>query len=104
MVEKGLESGMVGDYVVRESVSTKGAYVLVIKLSPAEFIQHKINKTTNGTYAIQQRPSEEFATLGKLIESVHEARRPAGGTVLGKTQRESRQIDVRTDVKAFDAL
>lgn len=25
VVEKGLESGMVGDYVVRESVSTPGA-------------------------------------------------------------------------------
>lgn len=78
-------------------------YVLVIKLSPTEFIQQKIQKTGAGTYAIDGNP-EKFATLGKLISSVSEASRPAGDTVLGKTKRNSTSIDVRTDVKSFDAL
>lgn len=126
VVEKGLESGMVGDYVVRESVSTPGAYVpwlsllyvraminiswccmsryvLVIKLSPTEFIQQKIQRTGAGMYAIDGK-AEKFASLGKLISSVPEAKRPAGSTVLGKTKKNSKLIDVRTDVKAFDAL
>jgi len=103
VVEKGLEAGMVGDYVVRESVSTPGAYVLMIKLSKTEFIQQKIQKTGSGMYAIDGQ-AEKFATLGKLIASVKEAKRPAGDTVLRKTKKDTKRIDVRTDVKAFDAL
>ena len=44
--------GLVGDYVVRESASTAGAYVLVLKLSPTEFIEQKIVHGPSG-YAIQ---------------------------------------------------
>ena len=48
--------------------------------------------------------------MGKLIESDPKARRPAANTVLGKQSKakgakgESEVDDVRTDIKAFDAL
>lgn len=106
-VESGLENGMVGDFVVRESASTIGAYVLCTKLSPTEFIQQKIKKTGGGLYQIEGR-RETYATLGKLIDADPKARRPAGNTVLGKTASKTgkdKEIgDVRTDLKAFDAL
>jgi hypothetical protein len=106
-VESGLENGMVGDFVVRESASTVGAYVLCTKLSPTEFIQQKITKNGGGSYQIDGK-RDVFATLGKLIESDPKARRPAANTVLGRTSKgagkETEIGDVRTDIKAFDAL
>jgi len=106
-VESGLENGMVGDFVVRESASTAGAFVLCTKLSPTEFIQQKITKNGGGSYQIEGK-RDVFATLGKLIESDPKARRPAANTVLGRTNKaagkEAEIGDVRTDIKAFDAL
>eukprot|EP00041_Stephanoeca_diplocostata_P034738 m.1200197 g.1200197 ORF g.1200197 m.1200197 type:complete len:779 (-) comp24572_c0_seq34:2227-4563(-) len=105
MVEDGLAGGMVGDYVVRESRSTPGAYVLVIKLSASEFIQQKLSKNSVGTFNIDGQV-QRFATISKLIESIPQAKRPAASTVLGKhtDKVDPKDIDVRVDLKAFDAL
>jgi len=49
-VESALEVGLAGDYVIRESGTTAGAYVFVLKLSPTEFIERKIRKDAKGRY------------------------------------------------------
>jgi len=83
-VEEALKVGLVGDYVVRESESTPGAYVLVLKLKPTAFIEQKIKKTPDGKYFIQGQQSATFRTIGQLISSDVRATRPAKGVVLGE--------------------
>lgn len=49
-VESAMQDGLAGDYVIRESGSTAGAYVFVLKTSPTAFIERKIRKDAKGRY------------------------------------------------------
>lgn len=118
-VEKALEVGLVGDYVIRESASTAGAYVFVLKLSPTEFIEQKIKKKADGKFAIVGN-KDSYATLGELIRADVRATRPAKGVVLGEkiqtagggiarrasvtAARSQGKLDIQTDIKAYDAI
>eukprot|EP00039_Didymoeca_costata_P030411 m.29413 g.29413 ORF g.29413 m.29413 type:complete len:785 (-) comp8099_c0_seq4:166-2520(-) len=121
-VEDALTVGLVGDYVVRASESTPNAYVLVIKLRPLEFIEHKILKLPNGKYQVQGKPGE-YPTIGLIIKQDLNATRAAKGVVLGELLqpqkeggvsrarrasvsgvREQGKLDIETDVKAYDTV
>ena len=65
-------------------VRTLSRYVLVIKLSPTEFIQQKVQREGSEGYAIDGS-DERFATLAKLIASVPEVMRPILDTAAPQT-------------------
>jgi len=118
-VESALEVGLAGDYVIRESGTTAGAYVFVLKLSPTEFIERKIRKDAKGRYQMDG-DAKSHATLGQLIQGDVRATRPAKGVVLGETiktagggiarrasvsaARANGKLDLQTDVKSYNAI
>lgn len=73
--ESKLKMGEIGDYLLRESVSTAGSYVLCIKLSQIKVVQLKIVVNPNGTYSVPGAKAQ-FLTFGRLIAADPNAKRP----------------------------
>lgn len=69
------QMGEIGDYLLRESVSTAGSYVLCIKLSQIKVVQLKIVVNPNGTYSVPGAKAQ-FLTFGRLIAADPNAKRP----------------------------
>ena len=103
-VEAALETGMVGDFVVRESASTPGAYVLVIKLSATEFIQEKIVKSPAGYVMNGRGPAHP--SVDALIRTDVRAKRPAKGNLegAGGGDRRASASSEPTDIRIFDGM